>query len=284
MDANDLTMTNALPNQTSTVAAPCVLSIIVPTFNSRSSIIRCLQSVGRQVFVDFEIVVQDNSSDDTLEIIRSFQEERPDVAIRWRCEPDTGVYDAMNKALGRCHGEWLLFLGSDDELADENVLHRMLGSAPPNSVGVLYGNVRMVGETPWAKDGALYDGSFSLEKLLVRNICHQAMFYRTSLVRRVGLFNPAYRICADWDFNLRCWSQMCFLYRDVTVANFYAGGTSSTPVFDPAFQKDFLANVRRYGLLQRLPLRERLPYLKAWLLAGARRAMRSLPASAGKEG
>lgn len=275
-------MNNTVENQEHPAAVPCTLSIIVPTFNSRASIARCLQSIAQQTFTDYEVVMQDNSSDDTRAIVQSFQQERQDVVLHWRSEPDSGVYDAMNKAMRRCNGEWVLFLGSDDELADEHVLNRMLSSAPPGNVGVLYGDVRIVGDTPWAKDGTIYDGSFDLQKVLVKNICHQAMFYRASLLRDVGTFNPAYRVCSDWDLNLRCWSKMEFLYRKVTVANFYAGGASSTPVFDPAFQKDFFSNIRRYGLFGKLPFTTRLAYLKTWVFSKARQTIRSSRVAAGK--
>lgn len=225
----------------------CALSIIVPTFNSSGSILKCLESIERQTFKDYEVLIQDgNSTDGTLEIIRAFQEAKPAMVIRPSQEADTGVYDAMNKALQRCRGEWLYFLGSDDELYDENVLARMLQSPQAATADVLYGNVKMVGETPWFPDGAVYDGPFDLNKFLKRNISHQAIFYRSTLIERIGEFNTSYIICADWDLNMRCWAQTPFVYLDVVVARFHTGGTSTQGRPDTHFTHDFQANVLRY--------------------------------------
>ncbi len=93
---------------------------------------------------------------------------------------------------------------------------------------VVYGNVKVVGNTSWAKDGVIYDGSFDFEKLLNKNICHQAIFYNSGFVKgEVGNYNIDYKLCADWDFNLRCLAKTEFSFEPITVADFYAGGITT---------------------------------------------------------
>jgi glycosyltransferase involved in cell wall biosynthesis len=159
---------------------------------------------------------------------------------------DNGVYDAMNKAMHRASGEWLYFLGSDDELYACDVLGKMVDSSEAADGDVLYGSVLVDGPAVWATDGAIYDGSFDLSKLLSKNICHQAMFFRTSLVRSVGCFNTSYVVCADWDFNMRCWAKGQFKYVDLIVAIFHSGGISTQHQTDPDFESDVTRNVIHY--------------------------------------
>jgi hypothetical protein len=111
---------------------------------------------------------------------------------------------------------------------------------------VIYGNVEVVGDCSWAKSGTIYDGPFDLPKLLNRNICHQAIFYRAEFARRIGEYNGDYRVCGDWDFNIRCWAGAQFRHIDVTVAKFNAGGLSSINPGDETFDRDFVANILRY--------------------------------------
>jgi hypothetical protein len=146
----------------------------------------------------------------------------------------------------RARGEWIYFLGSDDELRDGGVLEAMIQACDAPDHDVVYGNVRVVGDANWAKNGDIYDGPFSLEKLLRKNICHQAIFYRARLLRNIGEFKVNYGICADWDMNLRSWAKTKFKYVDVVVANFRAGGISS--IGDEQSVKDVMSNVVRYGL------------------------------------
>src|ERR1019366_6920119 len=105
------------------------LSIIVPTFNSSTYIERCLQSIRIQTFRDYEVILQDGaSSDDSVQIARSFRDANAGMDIKLFSGKDEGVYDAMNKACRVARGEWLYFLGSDDELHDANVLSAVMDS------------------------------------------------------------------------------------------------------------------------------------------------------------
>jgi glycosyltransferase involved in cell wall biosynthesis len=226
------------------------LSIIIPTFNSSATIRRCLHSISSQVFTDYEVLIQDGGSrDSTVELIENFRKGNPESKIEIQQKRDKGVYDAMNKGIRRAKGEWIYFLGSDDELHDPNVLKQIVRSANETNCDVLYGNVRIVGDIGVAKSGTIYDGPFDLIKLLSKNICHQAVFYRSDCIKRVGVFNRNYTICSDWDFNMRCWSKGRFRYVDVTVANFYAGGLSTRCGCDERFISDITANVLKYFCL-----------------------------------
>ena len=222
------------------------LSIIIPTFNSAACIERCLRSIAVQTFSDYEVIVQDGcSSDGTVDQITNFQRSDPGIGVKLAIEKDKGPYDAMNKGVRRATGEWLYFLGSDDELHHADVLRSVMECGVAAAGDVIYGNVRVAGDAGWARDNSVYDGRFDLRKLLSRNICHQAIFYRTRFHREVGEYNDDYTVCADWDFNLRCWSRAPFTHIDLIVAKFRAGGISSGR-FDESFGKDFVFNVLRY--------------------------------------
>src|ERR1035441_6988489 len=105
------------------------LSIVIPTFNSGATIEHCLTSIACQTFSDCEIIIQDGgSTDNTIDLVRDWEKANAGVDVKLRQEKDTGIYDAMNKAVLRASGEWLYFLGSDDELHDPHVLERVLRS------------------------------------------------------------------------------------------------------------------------------------------------------------
>jgi hypothetical protein len=79
------------------------------------------------------------------------------------------------------------------------------------------------GDVILRSSGAREGGEFDLDRLLFeRNLCHQAVFYRRELFASIGPYNPRYRIWADWDFNIRCFSNPALVTRrmDVVVASY----------------------------------------------------------------
>ena len=217
-------------------------SIIIPTYNSENTIQGCLRNVISQTFDNYEVVVVDSkSTDNTLNLILEFQDER----IKVFSERDKGIYDAMNKGIAYAKGDWLFFLGSDDEFYDSNVLEDVFRCISIDRDVCVYGNVYLTGDTGWGYKGQFYDGEFKIEKLLKKNISHQAIFYSKKVFAECGLYNTSYAICADYDLNLKVASLFKLKYINRTITRFNAGG-ESTGKEDTAFIKDFNRNVILY--------------------------------------
>ena len=74
-----------------------LISVCIPTFNSEKYIIECLQSVLNQTYTEFEIIISDNdSSDDTLNLIESFKDERIKI---FKNEKNIGMGNNFNKVV-----------------------------------------------------------------------------------------------------------------------------------------------------------------------------------------
>jgi glycosyltransferase involved in cell wall biosynthesis len=220
-------------------------SIVIPTFNSEKLLPFVINGILEQSFRDFEVLIIDGSStDETIRIIKDYAEK--DKRVRFVSEKDNGIYDAMNKGISLANGKYLLFLGSDDALCNSEVLNSVNQHIQEKEVDVAYGDVQIMGDVSWAKDGTIYDGEFTREKLFQQNICHQAIFYKKTVFEKVGLFNIQYRICADWDMNHRCFGKLKTSYIPVTVARFFTGGESTIRNHDSFTDHDFVLNLRNY--------------------------------------
>ncbi len=218
-----------------------ILSIIIPTYNSEKSIENTLKSLLDQSLSDYEVLIIDNmSSDRTIKIARGFEDSRIKVFVG----KDKGIYDAMNKGISIANGDWLYFLGSDDELYDNMVLYDFYKKSIKSNRKIIYGNIVLIGDTGWAAKGQIYDGEFTLEKLLKKNIPHQATFYHKTVFKN-NIYNTDYLICADYDLNLRVWTKHHPFYFKRTIAKFSSGG-ASTKVIDLNFEKSFSNNIVTY--------------------------------------
>lgn len=217
-------------------------TVIIPTFNAAGTITAALESVLMQSFTGFEVwVIDGGSSDGTVNVLTAYAGK--DKRVQWLSETDNGIYDAMNKGIGKACGEWVYFLGSDDTLHDKQVFETIVKTAEANpQAEMIYGNVLLSAPIGFNHDSLVFAGEFHSNRLLTANICHQAIFYRRDLLKKFGGFNTKYRLLADWDFNLRCFNRISPVYIENIVANFTAGATSAQNRDEPFFD-DMLPNL-----------------------------------------
>ena len=204
------------------------LSIIIPTVNSEAVLGRALDSIVGQTFTDWEVLVMDGvSSDGTIRIAQSYNDSR----IRIYSEPDKGIYDAMNKGIEKAQGEWLYFLGSDDWLLKPDTL-RSVFSMDTNDYDVVYGDVESVQLAPE------HSGEWTLSTIEY-NRCHQGIFYRKKIFKKLGHYNLDYPLWADYDLNLKWFfsKRVKSKYLPIAVAHYSEGGLSCDQC-DIAFSKD----------------------------------------------
>jgi glycosyltransferase involved in cell wall biosynthesis len=180
------------------------ISIITVVQNGASTLESCIQSVVRQAYENIELIVIDGgSTDGSLDILRRYDNR----IVFWVSESDSGIYDAMNKGTHHVTGERILFLGSDDTLsADLRTVAPLLTDA----------NVIYYGDAFWPGRQRLYDGPFTAAKLARTNICHQAVFYPRAVFKKYA-FNLRYSLQADWELNMRCFSDPAFHFQYIPV-------------------------------------------------------------------
>lgn len=190
-----------------------LFSIIIPTFNVAATLHACLDNIVNQTHGEVEVVLVDGGSTDaTLDIAHSYSARLAGRLII-HSGPDKGAYDAMNHGVEMASGAWLLFLGADDTLHDTDTLAQVatfIGEHDPSDL--VYGDVIM------RSNSSHYAGAFDLDRLLFeRNICHQAIFYRRELFTGIGPYNLRYPLWADWDFNIRCFSNPALITRHMNL-------------------------------------------------------------------
>lgn len=113
-----------------------MISIIVPVYNTEKYLVRCLESIARQTYKDFEcIVVDDGSKDESLSVAREY--ESKDNRFRVYYKDNGGVSSARNFGIERAKGDYIYFVDSDDELYDDAL--RVLVSHISEDVDLVFG-------------------------------------------------------------------------------------------------------------------------------------------------
>lgn len=102
-----------------------MISIIIPCYNSETFVKRALDSVLKQTYKDWEIIlVNNNSTDGTQSVLDAFQTQHP-VRVRVYFEAKKGAPAARNKGLNEARGEWIQFLDADDEILPDKLEGQM---------------------------------------------------------------------------------------------------------------------------------------------------------------
>ena len=103
-------------------------SVIVPVYNVEKYLAKCLDSILAQTYSDFEIiVVNDGSPDNSQQIIDEYAKNYPDK-IKPFIKANGGLSDARNFGVEKASGEYLLFVDSDDYIAEKLLenLHKVI--------------------------------------------------------------------------------------------------------------------------------------------------------------
>jgi glycosyltransferase involved in cell wall biosynthesis len=210
-----------------------LISVITVSYNAAASIDKCIQSVKNQSFKNYEHIIIDGlSTDGTVNILKAHEND----ITYWRSEKDTGIYNAMNKAIKYASGQYFLFLGADDELMSGFSEMALLLADP---ACIYYGD--FIFET-LRKAG----GKFDAYRFSKACICHQNIFYPKVVFKKYQ-YNEKYPINADYHLNLKLWADKTikFEYHPIVIAMFSSAGVSSTQV-DEAFERDKKKNIKKY--------------------------------------
>lgn len=191
------------------------ITVVTPCLNAEKTIQNTAESVLNQSYQDIEYIIIDGKSDDkTVEILERY---KSDLRVKIISERDNGLYNAMNKAIQICSGEYIIFMNSGDSFCDNNVITDLV---PHLNADIVYGNAIRVFQNQIIRE--TYRGKYKVTCMLLmgRMMCHQSVFTKTSIMRQYG-FDEQYRICADYDFIVRAKKNKCSMnYIDRDVCNF----------------------------------------------------------------
>lgn len=212
------------------ISAAPDLSVITVCRNASDTIERCISSVqplllNNSLRTEY-IVIDGASTDSTIDILCRAQETGR--VTRYISEPDSGIYDAMNKGLRLAAGKVCVFINADDELRPDGV--------PACCAPILNGEAEFVYSTAAVRDASGKECSPvkpKLDSCFIDLPCnHQAMFAKTDLLRRMGGFRKEkFKIAADVDLMRRLHvANIQPAVVDAVPCVFYLGGVSSSVV------------------------------------------------------
>ncbi len=177
-----------------------LISIITVAYNAASQLEEAIQAVKSQTYANREhIVIDGGSADGTLDILK----DNDRWLGYWVSEPDNGIYDAMDKGIEVCSGDWVYFLGVDDAFYSPKTLSSIFETQNlPGSVDMVLGQV--------FTERGLTLSRFNGSLMYKNTVYHQAAFYARRIFERFRYCHAPlsnrhkryYNISGDYRLNL----------------------------------------------------------------------------------
>ncbi len=186
------------------------VSVIIPTFNRAHIICDSIDSILRQTYKDFEIVVvDDGSTDDTEHVLAAYGDK-----IQYIKVSHVGSSEARNIALRQVDGEYVAFLDSDDLWYPEKLEKQMALIESDSRIGIVHSFSEIIdnqGSTLDKETGERLNFHYSALKrgYHYSAMARQCILWPSTIVVRkacfdeFGLFDPRVEAMEDWDFYLR---------------------------------------------------------------------------------
>lgn len=199
------------------------VSIILTTYNSEAHLKSTLESICVQDYPEIEVIICDGGSKDrTLEIIQNF-ESNSNLCIKWKSEPDRGIYDAMNKGYQMSTGSVILFF--NDVFSRKDAISLCMNAMEmENCVGahadlVYINNEKIIRKWKMGQ-GTIRQGWMP---------GHPTLFLKREIFEKYGLYKTDYKVAADYEFMVRVLKDglVKLAYVPETIVHMFYGGTST---------------------------------------------------------
>jgi len=175
------------------------ITIITPSFNQAQFIEATIKSVLDQQYSNLEYLIFDGGSDDgTVAILKKYSKN-----LKWISKKDRGQSDAINKGWRKATGEIITYLNSDDLLKPTSL--KSVAEIFQNNPKIkwAYGGYETIDEKG-AQLKTLPAPKWNQQKFLCYDfIAQPSTFFRTSFVRKIGLFDEKQHLVMDYDYYLR---------------------------------------------------------------------------------
>ncbi len=199
-----------------------LVSVIIPTYNRASVILRAVESVLNQTYRDLEcIVVDDGSTDNTLDILNTLSDSRLKIIK----SENRGVSAARNLGFHHSNGQWIALLDSDDEWLPYK-LEKQLSAGLTDDIPLIHG------EEIWIRNGKRVNPKFKYKKeggrifercLALCLISPSTTLMKRSLYEEMQGFREDFVVCEDYELWLRITHKYEVGFIEDPIINKYGG-------------------------------------------------------------
>ena len=161
------------------------ISVVTASYNYQDYIKEAVQSVLDQTYKDWElIIVDDCSTDNSVEVIKSFKDERIKLFIN---EKNLGLKETVKRGIENATGEWVVFLESDDILTPDYIEKKVEIAKKYTDINLIFNDCEFFGDENKVRDFNIALGK--TRAVLRRKTYPNKMFYNFYLSNKIFTFS-----------------------------------------------------------------------------------------------
>ena len=173
-----------------------MISVLIPVHNGELYLAETIQSVFKQTYQDFEIIVlDDGSTDDTARVATAFSQH-----VSYYYQPNCGIGATRNRLVELATGDFLAFIDADDCWTSDKLDLQIAELDNDSELEAVFGMLRQVPNDTWEK--AINETLTPLNQLIA-GYCAGAMLIRRESFLRVGFFSTENKVGEFIDWYLR---------------------------------------------------------------------------------
>jgi len=226
-------------------------SIIIPSYNQSDYIEKTLRNVfeikeaAKAVNTEVEVLLFDSeSNEDVQSVLRQYRDKIDVLEIK----KDAGQFDAINKGILKCTGDYWTWLNTDDTLDVNGFLKLTEILMKDPRIDYIYGSVDYINEKDeYIRSYPAYEIDLVTMITKVPAIFQQGSFFRKGFTDKIGLLKN-YNCCFDYEYVLRCLKNQARIHMcNFKVSNFRQHSVSKTGSLTPVFIREQLRISELYG-------------------------------------
>jgi len=199
-----------------------LVSIVLPTYNSERYLSAAIESCLRQTHENFEvIIVDDNSTDRTPEIIRTYAARDPRIRFVARNEMQRGLPESLNMGFGLARGRFLTWAQSDNLYRPTAIEYMVQQLCTFPKIGLVYCSTHHLDDADSPTTPSYFNAALPPNALARWTVISGAFLYGREVMEAVGPYRPECRYFEDLDFFIRACSRFparfcfepCHFYR-----------------------------------------------------------------------
>lgn len=201
-----------------------LVTVVTSVLNGGRTLEETIQSVLHQSYPNVEYIVVDGASTDgTLAILSRYS----DSIDFWVSARDRGIYDAWNKGLAYARGNWIMFVGADDQLTPTAIESLVTAAANCQAeTDFVCGKVELIRRGQVVR---IIGTSWSWQKFRrYMSIAHSGGMHSAAYFERFGNFDASFSICGDYELLLRAGSKLKVVFVDSIITRMRMGGASNS--------------------------------------------------------